>query len=288
MNKQRFDSFIRKNLTADGRTDFGYALSKIYENYDSRQAFSRFLQEMRANYPDAFLAYSRGKGSELREQAGRYGKTPPKMASLASSSRFCYLALRDGASALGGGRAVFEHERRIDGVDGIAPQMDAFVPEDEIYVEVKCHEIFDAHHAVLKRKYWEKIYGVENAFGFPIRELPSGETFEIPLSVFGISKRTTRFDIKQFLCHLMGIASRPNRQKTARLVYLFFKPRMDCPREMEEIQQVFDELREEIRCIFRSDPIRRFLTANQIQLEAVAEYTQTMGPLRQDNMIVLF
>lgn len=288
MKKQEFDSFIRKNLAAEGRIGFGYELSKIYENYESRSAFSLFLDEMRASYPEAFLAYDSGKGSELREQSGRYGRTPPKMACVASSSRFCYLALRDGAASLGGGKVIFEHECRIDGIDGIAPQLDAFVPNGGIYVEAKCHEIFDAHRAVLKRKYWENIYGANNAFGFPVCETPMCETFEIPLSAFGIHKRYTMFDIKQFLCHLMGIASRPDSKKSARLIYLFFKPKMDCPQERAEIEAVFEELHREIGCIFRSDPIRSFTKANKIHLEAVAEYAKTMRPLRKNNMIVLF
>ena len=288
MDKRRFDSFIRKNLASEGHISFGYELSKTYENYDSRQSFALFLDEMRTNYPEAFLAYDRGKGSELREQSGRYGKTPPKMASVASSSRFCYLALRDGAASLGGGNVIFEHACRIDGINGTAPQLDAFVPGYEIYVEAKCHEIFDAHRAVLKRKYWENIYGANNAFGFPVCEAPMCETFEIPLSAFGIHKRHTMFDIKQLLCHLMGIASRPDPKKSARLIYLFFKPKMDCPQEREEIETVFEELHREIGCIFRSDPIRSFTGANKIHLEAVAEYAKTMKPLHKNNMIALF
>ena len=37
------------------------------------------------------------QGAELSEKRNRYGTfTPPKIASVASSSRFCYLALKDG------------------------------------------------------------------------------------------------------------------------------------------------------------------------------------------------
>ena len=96
------------------------------------------------------------------------------MASVASSSRFAYLALRCGAQAIGGTDHVeFEHECRIQGIRGTAPQLDAYTADENgnpIYVEVKCHEIFDPHKIELKAAYWENIYGEKNAFGFPAKK----------------------------------------------------------------------------------------------------------------------
>lgn len=99
------------------------------------------------------------------------------MASVASSSRFCFLALKDGANAFGGtGEVVFEHECKINGISGIAPQLDAYIPNENM----------------------------------------------IPLSVFGINKSSSMFNLKQFLCHLSGIESQAGDSKI--LAYLFFKP----------------------------------------------------------------
>ncbi|MDD6033657.1 MAG: hypothetical protein PUC47_09290 [Oscillospiraceae bacterium] len=290
MTKEEFDGLIKKNLVAVlGDACFGYVLAKKYPNYFSREAFAIFIDEMKSGYHRAFCSYDAGKGSELKEQTGRYGKTPPKMASVASSSRFCYLALRDGADGLGGsGEVEFEHECRIKGIDGIAPQLDAFIPNESIYVEVKCHEIFDAHHVVMKIKYWDLLFGVDNAFGLPNLPKVQDETFTIGHETFNLSKASTMFDIKQFLCHLLGIASRKEADKPAKLVYLFFKPRLDTADEQRAMDEVFCELQHEIRAIFASPPIRRFTEKNNIQLTAVAEYASIMERLSPHNRMMLF
>lgn len=82
------------------------------------------------------------------------------MASVASSSRFCYLALKDGAEAIGGtGDVVFEKECKIKGVGGTAPQLDAYVASENIFVEAKCHEMFDEKTTVMRESYQEYIIG---------------------------------------------------------------------------------------------------------------------------------
>lgn len=199
MKKDAFDRIIRNNVVRKtGKDCFGYIVSdtsKKYDTYYSNQVFDAFIAEMKSSiYKKAFCAYDCGKGGELQEHTGRYGKMPPKMSSVASSSRFCFLALKDGAEALGGfGEVAFEHECRIKGISGTAPQLDAFVPNENIYIEVKCHEIFDPHRIVMKKKYWSLIYGTDNKFGLNPSSEVCGDTFEIPLSVFGITKK--EFDV---------------------------------------------------------------------------------------------
>lgn len=276
LTKDGFDSLIRRNLAAViGADSFGYRLAKVYENYYSREQFAGFVEEMKSErYYEAYRAYAAGKGGELSEQSGRYGKTPPKMASVASSSRFCYLAFRDGAEGLGGsGKVEFEHECRIDRIFGTAPQLDAFVPNERIYVEVKCHEIFDSHHVAMSGSYRDLLFGNGSAFEFP--EIPEerGGRLEIGLRNFNVSKACTMFDIKQLLCHLMGIAA---QKEPARLVYLFFWPRVDSEGEQRELDALFHELRSEIAAIFGSLPIRSFTEKNNIQLTAVAEHAKIM------------
>lgn len=295
MEKSSFDRIIKKNLEAIiGGAAFEYRVPespKVYDTYYCNQQFNAFKEEMETAYQDAYRSFSDGKGSELSEQTGRYGITPPKMASVTSSSRFCYLALRDGAHALGGaGDVRFEHECRIAGVPGIAPQLDAYIENGGIYVEAKCHEIFDSHKVVLKEKYRHLIYGEGNQFGF--QPLPAADsdvdrdTFDVPLSAFGIQKPHSMFDTKQFLCHLLGLASQPGGAK--RLVYLFFMPVSDNEETQKAIEGVFSELREEIRCIFGSAPIQSLCRTNHIGLQAVAENSRTMEALSERNMRVLY
>lgn len=290
LKKEEFGHIMKTNIMAKTqRDDFGYKVSetgKTYDAYYTEETFRAFINEMETSYPSAFHKYDEGKGSELKEHTGRYGRLPPKMASVASSSRFCYLALRDGAEALGGsGEADFEHEARISGVPGIAPQLDAYIPNEKIYVEVKCHEIFDAHSVTMKEKYWSLIYGPDNQFGFPVLERSASDSFEIPLACFDVQKTSSMFDVRQFLCHLLGIASQKNGPAT--LVYLFFKPKAEEPCEQAEIDAVFEALRDEIQKIFSSSPIRQFCSVNRIGLWAVAECAAVMEPLNGMNLVTI-
>ncbi|MBQ8683022.1 MAG: hypothetical protein IJ518_00715 [Clostridia bacterium] len=290
MKKKQFDAIIKQNLsTIYGEACFGYVLAKVYDAYYSREAFGAFLSEMQSEkYAPYYQAYAKGKGSELKEQPGKYGVTPPKMASVASSSRFCYLALRDGASGLGGGsRVQFEHACRIQGIFGTAPQLDAYIPDKNIYVEAKCHEIFDLHTIKMATKYWDYLYGRGNDFGLPVLERPDTDTFVIPAAVFGIDKSHTLFDIKQFLCHLLGIASQKHRAEEASLVYLFFKPKTQTEDSRKEIDEVFLRLQQEITALFRSAHITAFTAKHNIALSAIAEYAEVMEPLTTQNTISL-
>ena len=86
MNKITFDEILKENIiNATGVDLFGYnnTHSLYYNNY----SFEKFVNQMLNDYPNHYYKYSRGKGSELKPQ----GNTPPKMASVASSSRFCCL-----------------------------------------------------------------------------------------------------------------------------------------------------------------------------------------------------
>ena len=294
IKKAEFDELIKQNIKdAVGCDVFGYKLPETkaepYGNYYSNDAFASFIDEMKSPaYQEIYRAYSEGKGSELVVKNGKYGKMPPKMASVASSSRFCYLALRDGAQGLGGSGIVkFEQECKIDGLPGNAPQLDAYIPNENIYVEAKCHEIFDSHKIQMKEKYWDLLYGKDNCFGLDITEKPIGESFESPLSVFDIEKTSSMFDLKQLICHLLGIASQKREAEPATLVYLFFKPKAKTEQDAKKIDEVFEVLQDEIKKIFASAPIRHFTARNQIQLRAVAEYSEIMEPLNSNNIVTI-
>lgn len=95
ISKNEFDCFIKKNLVdVFGNDCFGYEIEdKSYDVYYNKEAYNKFISKMQnGKYNKFYNQYNRGKGSELKEKRNM----PPKMASVASSSRFCYLALRDG------------------------------------------------------------------------------------------------------------------------------------------------------------------------------------------------
>lgn len=285
MNKQKFDDFIKENIAdKSGNSIFGYLNcdGRSYLNYYRKDVFNTFIKEMKSKYTKAYNSYNTGKGGELVRKDRKY---PPKMASVASSSRFCYLALRDGASSLGVlGEVEFEHECRITSIGGIAPQLDAYIKESNTYFEVKCHEIFDSHKVSLKAKYCELLYGEGNDFGFDTIIKADDEDFEIPLSVFGLEKESSMFDVKQLICHLLGISSQKKVEDTATLIYLFFKPKAKVTSTQEEIEETFTCLSKEIKAVFKCKPISQFITKNNIQLKAVYEYSEVMEALSKDNI----
>ena len=153
MKKTEFDNIIKENLNLNEKL----FRAVPHDCYYSEQEFEKFINEMKTDYSTAFISYGEGKGGELDASERNGKKKPPKMASVASSSRFAYISLRNGAQAIGGGIVNFEHPCRIDGVPGIPPQMDAYSENGNIFIEVKCHEIFDKHKVVMKEKYQEKI-----------------------------------------------------------------------------------------------------------------------------------
>ena len=285
MNKTYFDNIILNNLiTETGAESFGYYISETdtsYPVYYNENTFSNFIEEIKSEYPDAYTAYRSGKGSEMLPAAN--GKNPPKMASVASSSRFCYLALRNGAQALGGGKVVFEFECSIDGIRGTAPQMDAYSADGNIFIEVKCHEIFDAHTVELSHQYYGWLCEHPQGFGLALPKPAAKEKIQIPCSVFGVEENCM-FDIKQLLCHLMGIS----KKQPATLTYLFFKPQVTNTADHEQIELIFSKLQSEIKGIFSSKPIANFCKVNQITLRAVAQNAPVMGDLSPSNMIILY
>lgn len=287
ISKNEFDCFIKKNLVdVIGNDCFGYEIEdKSYDVYYNKKAYNKFISKMQnGKYNKFYNQYNRGKGSELKEKRNM----PPKMASVASSSRFCYLALRDGYKQFNNSEdIIFEHSCRIKGINATA-NLDAYIPKANIYFEVKCHEIFSQHSIYLKKSYWNLLYGQENDFGFSYAKCPDIDEFKIELCNFGIAKTKIRFDIKQFLCHLWGIASQKDKDVQAKLVYLFFKPKMDLEIGRIQVEKVFEELQAEIKNIFSSKPIQIFISNNNIELSAIVEYAKVMEPLSKDNTIILF
>lgn len=281
LTKSSFDALIWQNLLGKyPKLQLGYTVSstgRLYENYYSNTAFNDFIHEMRIDYPLAYQAYAGGKGSELICHNGN----PPKMASIASSSRFCYLALREGASVIGSNGSVsFECACPIDGIKGTPPQLDAHT-SNNIYVEAKCHEIFDRHADTLRIAYWNKFFGENNLFDLPVQSPPESEIFEVPFRALGLESLPHRLDLKQFLCHLLGLP------KNAVLVYLFFKPIVSDPIISEELNCIFDELTSEFKAIFNSPAIQCFCQERTIHIHAIAEHASIMEPLTNNNMITL-
>ena len=291
MTKGRFDKAIRKNVVEkDGEEKLGYVIEgkEPYTDYYSREEFKVFVDEMESKYNEIFKKYDKCVGKEMIEKDG----VPPKMASVASSSRFCYLALRDGAQALGiGSKIEFEHKCKITGIKSPThPQLDAYIEESNTYIEVKCHEIFDTHADIVMSKQYEEY--ICDMFKVQKEKYIEGDKLVIPISEFGIKKKSnsktdrTRFDVKQLLCHLFGVKSEMGKEKfqEATLMYLFFWPKSDAPEEEKQINEVFKELKEEIDILFKKGPIREYADKNNIKLKAYAQHSKVMEGIKEYNI----
>ena len=92
------------------------------------------------------------------------------------------------------------------------------------------------------------------------------------------------------ICHLLGIRSHKQPNEKATLVYLFFKPKVFKEEQRREIDTLFQALQKEIETVFggNNSPIRKFAEENHIQLKAIAQYSEVMSPLTEENRIVLF
>lgn len=287
ISKEKFDEIIKRQIVEK----YGETQCRWNENYDkyyNKDVFTLFTKEMQKNFPSAYQEYGAGKGSELNQKKVNDHIYPPKMASVASSSRFCYLALRYGAKMLGlTDLPRFEFPCPIAGINqGTPPQLDACFPVDSTYIEVKCHEIFDHHRIEMKEKYWNRIYSENNDFGFEPRIANDDfETFMIPLSEFDIEKEYSMFDIKQLLCHLMGISCDQNESRT--LVYLFFMPMCSDEQDTLAVNNVFRDLSAEIKLIFNSKPIVNFCRKHNIKLMAIAEHNNVMDSIDKCQIIDL-
>jgi hypothetical protein len=308
LSSKRFDEIIKNNLISSGvsKNQFGYVISgrDTYESYYSKLAFDAFVLDMKANYVKHYAKYAGvkgvtsnqgGKGGELVEKLVRGFAVPPKMASVASSSRFCYLALRDGTDVLGTERVLtkddieFEKECKIFDDNATAPQLDAYFDDGvyETYIEAKCHEIFSNHKIEFKEKYWNVF--IENGLGELLKLATKvGVTFTIPKSAFGLNhNQKLCFDVKQLICHLLGIAKQ-TKGKKAKLIYMFFKPICGDTKHMSGVEEVFEKLSEEIKIIFNSKPIRKICEDNEIELVAITETSVVMEKLTKENMRYIY
>ena len=165
------------------------------------------------------------------------------MASYGSSSRFVYKTLRDVANI------EFEKDCPKRFARGWNPQLDAYVKvgETAIFVEAKCHEIYNDNH--LGSKSYEKVYNCVGN-GFKYDEMTS------VISCNGTEIR--HIEAKQLICHLLAIAAAILEGRCVpkvRLVYLIFNPtREDVAIHVHDewkgmVEEVYKQAISEMKCI---------------------------------------
>ena len=204
---------VRENLERGYRIDG----KEPYENYLSNAAWDAYVQVMA---PEHRRQYGQGSGGELEPKNGR----PPKMASVASSSRMIYELSKDVSG--------FVFEKQLTTVlSGIA-NLDGYLEKEDrkIFVEAKCREPY-GHKAIqtIKRNY-KPVYSylrekMPRVFSCVMEDLPDEQGMHTVFFCRG--EAVVSFDIKQMISHMLAVANEALRSETETKIlflYLLFDP----------------------------------------------------------------
>lgn len=197
----------------------GYHTSngKVYDSYMDQASWDLFLQDMSAEHRSHF---DHGGGGELREENGR----PPKMASFISSSRMIYQLSKDIPGF------VFEAKRPT--IVGGTANLDGFLEKENTvyYVEAKLREPY-SHQTVQKIKVnYKPVYAWlrERMPGIFECVMEDCGSREMDVVFCREGSAVIGFDIKQMICHLLGIAAfhlrQPRIPESVRFLYLLYDP----------------------------------------------------------------
>lgn len=224
------------------RYEEGYIVSKsklAYDRYMSNEGWKRYLAEMSEDHR---IQYEEGDGGEINEKRGRWGTYPPKMACYGSSSRIIYTLLR--------GVANIEFEKKFATRVGHTANLDAYLQTGytDIFLEAKCREIYASHTKIdigdVYKPVYEYIKQCNKKFGYSDERSKANNKFRCSFSYDG--KKIIRFDIKQLICHFLGIAAgvlEGTVKNNIRFVYFIYNPN-----ELgnETLKEVYTETIDEI------------------------------------------
>ena len=212
----KFDLAIK--LAETKSKDGAYTVKeRKYEAYMQNTEWEKFKADMT---PTAFKEYCAGGGGELEEKNGR----PPKMASYGSSSRMIY--------KLSSHKEEFHFEKKLPTTIGGTANLDGFYEDDNryVFVEAKCHEIYSSKNSSVSKAY-EKLYNFINEKMSGIVEIKMHDSKcgrYLDVEYFAKGEKLRHFDMKQMICHLLGIATGILKgdldKKQTDFIYLLYDP----------------------------------------------------------------
>ncbi|MBQ3233751.1 MAG: hypothetical protein IJA96_04020 [Alistipes sp.] len=235
------DAAIKKSENGSEEEVYITIEGKAYENYMSNEKWVAFLKEMNKEH---LIAYMQGYGNEISEKQGRYGIYPPKMASYGSSSRMIYKLLKTVEG--------IHFEKQLPTKVGGTANLDGYLQrgETEIFIEAKCREIYTKHANIDIKEVYDKVLEdikSDDAFHYT-KENKETKTGYLNYSFSYSETPIVRFDIKQLICHFLGIAANYIENKSAKnkicFIYLIYNPK---DFNIKELKDVYDSTIKEIK-----------------------------------------
>lgn len=246
LNKQ-LDAAIKKSENGTEEELYITIEGKAYENYMSNEKWEAFLKEMKKEH---LIAYVQGYGNEISEKKGRYGIYPPKMASYGSSSRMIYKLLKEVED--------IHFEKQLPTKVGGTANLDGYLQrgETDIFIEAKCREIYTSHTKIdignVYKPVYDHIKQRNKKFEYSDEKAKANNKFRCSFCYDG--KQIIRFDIKQLICHFLGIAKNYIENKSAKnkicFIYLIYNPE---DFNISKLDKVYDDTIKEIELFKKND-----------------------------------
>ena len=252
--------------TTDGGYDIKYGEKMLHkQTYMTNAEWDTFLSAMSE---DAKKEYGEGGGDELNGKNGH----PPKMASYGSSSRMIYNLSKE--------KQGFHFEKKLPTTVGGTANLDGFFEDDNryIFVEAKCHEPYSTKKVTVSKAY-AKLYKYinERMLGNVRIDMNTSKCGRyLNVEYFADGEKLEHFDLKQMICHLLGIATGvlkgTLKGKQTDFIYLLYDPtELDIePDAKEKIDAIYERTCYESNLIDFAELYRvilEFLRESKLQSE---------------------
>lgn len=224
-------------IASSENLESGYVVNnRTYYSYLSNEEWSIWLSKMSEEHRCQF---DNGSGGELEPKNGR----PPKMASFASSSRMIYKLSKDIPG--------FQFEKQLPTKVGGTANLDGYLERKntQIYIEAKCREPYSHASIQTIKQNYKPLYSylrekMPRIFSCVMEDI--SDSREMRVVFFCKGKLVQYFDIKQMICHMLGIANdmlNPNSSKSVLFLYLLYNPcNLNLPEEYaEDVLRIYQD-----------------------------------------------
>ncbi|MBR2025100.1 MAG: hypothetical protein IKA02_04770, partial [Clostridia bacterium] len=217
---------------------------KTFDCYMTNEEWEKFKKSMSNN---AVNEFSKGDGGDLVEKNGY----PPKMSSYGSSSRMIYNLSKN--------KDGFHFEKKLHTTIGGTANLDGFYDDGHryVFVEAKCHEIYSENSNIVSKSY-KGLYEFINTYMADSVQIDMNDSkkdgyMNVEYTVEG--EQLLHFDLKQMICHLLGIATgilkRTLDKKQIDFIYLLYDPtELDISKNTKDIiENIYERTRYECNLI---------------------------------------